>query len=441
MLFVSLFLIDTAKWGLINSLYYYFPHEKDKRAQLMSQTFFLLVIIGLFLLPVLYILRYPLSDIFDSPVIATLVFPICLYFFFMLTSLILDSLFILEKKSRVVVIYEIINKTVRGVLVIGTAIVFKDVYYVLWSLTIFAFIRFSTLYIYIKKNYGIKIRKIEIPLLKSQLRYAFPIGSARMVGEIGNKVDKFILATLLTPAHFAAYSIAQFGIPFISIFYSSISQVVIPEMTIKKKAEDLTEIKRLWHKMVSQFSMVTIPVVILFSLLAKSIITLLFTDQYIDSIPVYRIFLLITMIHILSPSVVLRAFKKTKTVFVSQLCSMIVAIILSYFLIPSYGMIGGAFSFIISSFVKTFVQITKVKEVLSLSLLSLLPWYNILKIILFSLIAAIFPIIIINQDINNIMTITVSGIGYALVMLFIYYYMGIIKYQDVIKFARSIVRS
>jgi len=197
MLLVSMFFVETIKWGLINSLYYFYPHEKDKRTQLLSQTFYLLVILGLFLLPVLYILRYPLSDLFNSPVIATLIFPICFYFFFMLTSLILDSLFILEKKSRVVVIYEITNKILRGLFVIGTAIVFKDVYYVLWSLAIFALIRFSTLYIYMRKNYGIQLSKIEIPLLKSQLRYAFPIGSARMVGEIGKKIDKFIIATIM----------------------------------------------------------------------------------------------------------------------------------------------------------------------------------------------------------------------------------------------------
>ena len=47
--------------------------------------------------------------------------------------------------------------------------------------------------------------------------------SARIVGEVGKKADKFILAALLNPAQFAVYSIAQFGVPFISIFYSSIS--------------------------------------------------------------------------------------------------------------------------------------------------------------------------------------------------------------------------
>ena len=64
----------------------------------------------------------------------------------------------------------------------------------------------------------------------------------------------------------------------------------------------------------------------------------------------------------------------------------------------------------------------------------------LLKIILFSSIAAIFPIIIINQNMNNIMTITVSGIGYALVLFSFYFYTGMIKHRKVIEFARSIIR-
>ena len=440
MLLVSMFLVDIIKWGLINSLFYFYPLEKEKRTQLLSQTFYLLVIAGIILLPSLYHFRYSIADLFNSPIIATLIFPICFYFFFMLTSLILDSLFILEKKSRFVVIYEIINKILQGLFVIGTAIVFKDIYYILWSLTIFALIRWLFLYIYMKKQYGIKLRKIETPLLKSQLRYAFPIGAGRIVGEIGKKIDKFFIAIFLTPVHFAAYSIANFGVPFIRLFYTSVSQVIIPQMTIKNKEGNLLEVKRLWHKMIGQFAMVTIPIVILFELLAKSVITLFFTNQYIDSVPVFRIFLLIIVIHILHPSVVLRACKKTKTIFISQICSTIVAIILSYILIQNYGMIGGAISFILSSFVRTLIQVTKVKKILSLSLISLLPWYSMLKIILFSLIAAIFPIIIINQDMNNIVTVTFSGIGYTLVILSVYFYTGMIKYRKVIEFAKSISR-
>ena len=352
-----MFLVDTLKWGLINSLYYFYPQEKEKQTEILSQTFYLLVIVGIFFIPILYVLRYSIADLFNSLIIATLVSPICLYFFFMLISLILDSLFILEKKSKVVVIYEITNKTLRGFFVIGTAIIFKDIYYVLWSLAIFALIRFATLYIYLKKNYGIKLSKLEISLLKSQLRYAFPIGSARMVGEIGKKIDKFIIAAFLTPAHFATYTIARFGIPFIDLFYSSVSQVIIPQMTIKKKTEDLVEIKRLWHKMIDLFSVFTIPMVILFEMLAMIIITLLFTNQYIESVLIYRILLLLSFQYMINPAVVLRACNKPKIIFKTHLYSAILSIILSFILILKFGLIGAAFSVVFSSYFRLIMRI------------------------------------------------------------------------------------
>ena len=127
MILISMFLVDILKWGLINSLYYFFPQEDNKRTELLSQTFYLLATIGFICIPIVFILRYLIADLFNSPIFATLVFPISLYFLFMLISLILDSLFILEKKSKIVVIYEITNKTLRAFFVIGAAILFKNV--------------------------------------------------------------------------------------------------------------------------------------------------------------------------------------------------------------------------------------------------------------------------------------------------------------------------
>ena len=440
MILISMFLVDILKWGLINSLYYFFPQEDNKRTELLSQTFYLLATIGFICIPIVFILRYLIADLFNSPIFATLVFPISLYFLFMLISLILDSLFILEKKSKIVVIYEITNKTLRAFFVIGAAILFKNVNSVVWSLALFALIRFLFLYIYMKKDYNIGINKIDTSLLISQIRYAFPIGAARLVGEIGRNIDKLILVAFLTPAHYAAYSIAHFGIPFISLFYVSVGQVVIPQMTIENKNQNLAEVKRLWHKIIVRFSLVTIPIVILFGLLAKNVITLLFTYQYINSVPLYRVFLIILLIHILDPSVVLRACKKTKTIFISHMCSMIVAIILSYILIQNYGMMGGAISFIVSSLIRTLIQVIEVKKVLSLSLSSLLPWYTMFWILVFSLIAAIFPILLLSQDMHDLIIIAVSGLVYSLVLLSVYFYSGIVKYQEVIKLARSLVK-
>ncbi|MCH7973865.1 MAG: oligosaccharide flippase family protein, partial [Bacteroidetes bacterium] len=110
MLLISMFFVEITKWGTINSLFYFYPLEKEKRTQLLSQTFYFLVIVGIICLPIIYLLRFLIADLFSSNVIIKLMLPVCLYFFFMLTSLMLDNIFILEKKSKLVFSYEIIRE-------------------------------------------------------------------------------------------------------------------------------------------------------------------------------------------------------------------------------------------------------------------------------------------------------------------------------------------
>ena len=115
---------------------------------------------------------------------------------------------------------------------------------------------------------------------------------------------------------------------------------------------------------------------------------------------------------------------------------MVVAINFSYFLIDKYGMMGGAASFFLASMVRTIVQFIKVKDLLNLTVVSLLPWANIMKTIVCSVIASAFPFIIISQYMSNIVTIIISSAGYSLILLYFYIYTGILDYQKVIKFAK-----
>jgi len=437
-LLISITLIEVLKWGLINSLFYFYPLAKEKISELLSQTFYLLVFIGSIFLPLLYLLRLVISDLFNSTVFISLIWPIGFYFFFMLTSLILNSLFVLEKKSKTVVIYEVANQLVRITIVLGTAIIFKDIYVVLWGLALFALLRSSVLYVYLKKNYKISYKKIEMSYLLSQIKYIFPIGGARLVKEIGSRIDKYILCGMFSPAQYAIYAVANFKIPFIGAFYGSVGNVLIPAMTIHGNNGELNKTKELWHKMIVKYATVTIPSVILFLLLAKHIIILLYTDKYIDSVNVFRIFLIIFFIQMINPSSVLRACRETKVIFKSHFYSMIVAVSLSYFLILHYGMIGGAISVVTSSYVRTLIQTKKVKELLSLDLAKLLPWFDVSKIMMCSLCGALLPFVIMQQNLPNLLTILLGCIAYSLIIVPIFIFANILNYRELVQVAKSI---
>jgi len=437
-LLISITLIEVLKWGLINSLFYFYPLAKEKLSELLSQTFYLLLFIGIIFLPLLYLLRFVISDLFNSKVFISLIWPIGFYFFFMLLSLILNSLFVLEKKSRTVVRYEVTNQLVRISIVLGTAYIFKDIYIVLWGLALFALLRSVVQYFYLRENYKISYKKIELPYLLSQLKYIFPIGGARLVKEIGSKIDKYILSGMFSPAQFAIYAVGSFKIPFIGAFYGSIGNVLIPAMTVHGNNGELNKTKELWHKMIVKYATITIPSVIFCLLLAKPIIILLYTDKYIESVNIFRIFLIISFIQMINPSSVLRACRTTKIIFTSHFYSMVVAVLLSYFLIKQYGMIGGAISIVISSYLRTLIQTKKVKELLSLDFVNLFPWSDFFKIMICSLGGALLPFVIIQLNLSNFLTILLGGVSYCLIVVPIFLFSNILNYRQLIHVARSI---
>jgi len=113
-------------------------------------------------------------------------------------------------------------------------------------------------------NYKVPIRNWDKHYFFSQITYAFPMGMGKIIGEVGRVFDKLILSAFLSSSDFAVYSIANFRIPFINILYTSIGNVVLPQVSKCSEKNNFQEAKRLWHKMIVSYSLVTIPMVFFF---------------------------------------------------------------------------------------------------------------------------------------------------------------------------------
>jgi O-antigen/teichoic acid export membrane protein len=439
-LLVSLTLVDVLKWGLINSLFYFFPLAKDRLKELLSQTFFFLVSVGLVFLPMVYLLRYSIAAFFKSDTFIELIWPIMVYFFFMLISLILNVIFILEKKSRTVVIYEILNQLIRVSLIVSISLIFRDIVLTVWGLALFAVLRSLFLYIYLRRGYTISPKWIDRTLLKEQLKYCFPIGSARLVGEVGRRIDKYILSAALSPASYAIYMIANIKIPFMRLMYESIGNVVIPKMTEHSAADQIDETKELWHKMIVKFAAVTIPVVVFFYFLAEEVIVLLYTSKYIESVDIFRVFLLLSFQQMINPSVVLRSCNDTATIFKTHLFSTIFAIILCLVLIKAVGMIGAAAAMVSAAYLRMLLRLDKVRKIFHTRINDFLPWKDLGKITLYSSICGLFLYGLQQWELPAIPKVVASGTVYFSIIAGITLYFKYFEWKQVKETIKGFVR-
>jgi O-antigen/teichoic acid export membrane protein len=201
------------------------------------------------------------------------------------------------------------------------------------------------------KYFGLKISnwKFDKILAKNLLANSWPLMLASAAGFITLKVDQVIIGSMLGNHEVGIYAAA---VKLVEVWYfipGIISTALLPAIVNAKKTGEELYKKRLQNFYIL---MVIIPIVMALpiTLFAKPIIHILFGSGYLESIPILRIYIWSSIGLFLGWSMnqYLMTENFVKTIFLLNLCAMIVNIILNLIFIPIYGIIGSAWATLIS---------------------------------------------------------------------------------------------
>jgi len=375
--------------GFRHSIYYFYPRDKTKRNALVSNTFFLLIVIGFSFLVGVVVLKNIIIKGFHNPNLVSLLFPLGIYLLLMLGSCFFEPLLITEGRGKEASYIYAGTDLLRVILLIVFALLTKNLYVVIWGLPFVSFVKFSLFSIYLNKKYKISLRKIELKYLKEQLNYSYPFGLAQIVGNVGRRLDQYYLSYFLTPSAFAIYSVGRFRIPFLNLVFTSIGNLILPRIVDYQKVGSKQKIISLWHKAIKNLALVGLPCMIFCLIMSKEIITFLYTKNYSESVPIFMIFLFFIPAQITSWGTILRAYGATKFIFKANLVAFLASVTSGYLLIKYFGTIGGALSALLVFYINVWLQVNKGKELLKVSLFEYYPWKIIAKIATVSLLSGI----------------------------------------------------
>jgi len=420
---IGQFLCTVLTFALPTSLYFFYPNAKEKLYQLISQTYFLILAISILFIPIYLIFGNYLVVFFDDLQFNSLYYALGIYVFVRTMCLLLEHLFIVEQKSNHVIYYNVLYTSARVSFLIGAFLIFGSILAMFWALVILHFITSVYLIFYLKKNYSLslKIRDWKRSYFKSQMKYIYPLALGAIVNNIGKRADKFILSMYFAASDFAIYSIANLKIPIVNILFPSVSNVIVPQISKYHHDGNYIEVKNLWHKMINGLFTISAPFVVFFFVIAKPLIIFLYTEDYVEAVPIYRIILLTIFTLTLRGTAVLMAFGKTKFIFITQLTTMILNIAGAYVFINLFGILGAAFSLIFVAAIREFMLIFKTKRLLGLSFNNWLPWKNLFNILLYSLIPLpfILPLALLNMP--HFFFLSLSFLIYLMIIMTIYH--------------------
>lgn len=230
---------------------------------------------------------------------------------------------------------------------------------------------------------------------REQLGYALPLGAGRMTGIVSGKVDKFVVSGFFSPAEYAIYGRGGLSLSVFSLFVQNVSTVILPRLVALVKENQIAECLRLWHSVIKRAALIIMPSFVFVYCFATHIFVLLFTERYLDSVPIFRLFVLTMPMQVAVYGILHQAFANTRIIFFNNAALLVTNVVLSIGLYHLMGFTGPALAAAINGYLFIFLNLAIVRGYFQVSWGRIFPWGHLLKVLVLSaaLMAPVYPLV------------------------------------------------
>jgi len=331
--------------GLSSGLYFFLPKETKRVKGIVIEGILMMLFMGL--LYALFIAcggNHLLAKRFSNPDIEKILLYLIPLPLVMLPSGLLSAVLIVRGKIMQLNIYNIASNLLLGTGVIAACAIWTDPRILVMTYVGISLVTGLVAIIMMLRAVPDGDWLPELGHMKKMLGYSLPLALAGMMGTLALQLDKFIVSAMRTPEEFAVYSNGAIEIPLISIITGAITTVILTEMSAHCKLGEMQEALDLFKKGAVKSAMILLPAMAFLMVYANEFITILFSDKYLGSVGVFRIYLCVLPVRIVVYGAALMALDMTRVVLWRSLGDLLVNALLSCFFVYLWGPYGAAFA-------------------------------------------------------------------------------------------------
>lgn len=377
--------------GLANGIYYYLSRNEDrKRAVLCESLTIVTITCAGYALFLLLGGNKILSHQFQNSALTDTLYWMIPYALAMTYSTIVSCIFVFEGRLRFNAVYSIIQNILTMLVVLTVVFLMRSGVAMVISYTlcacIIAILSTVMVFRFVLPSAQYPTTPMQWRSMKALLAVSVPLGVSSMIGTLSTNLDKLIISSMLTPTIYAVYTQGARELPLVGTITGSINTVTIVDLTKAIKKGDYQSAISLFHKTAERSSMLLMPIMVFCWVAAKPLITVLYTESYLDAAGVFRIYLLYMPIRVVVYGPFLIALGKSKFVLWKTLVGLFVNAVLSYFCVLMLGAEGAALASIVSVyFVNVPLNLFVISRETGICWKHLLPFRDIVRLILYSL--------------------------------------------------------
>jgi O-antigen/teichoic acid export membrane protein len=365
--------------GFIQGLMHIYPTlpEKDKQ-NFIPMAFWIFFIINLLLVSII-----SLGVFFDLKEFRWLgyisFFPMYLvYLLFNVPSQLLEYVLFLEQ-SKWLKVFCLFSFPIQAVFFSVPLLLFNSLTLAVSGLFLWALFRF----LFFTSHYVIHHLSIPRKMIYRWIKYSIPLIFSSLLGGLGTVVNALFVHNHFNgnPAIFAIYRYGARELPFLNGLYEGLGVGIIPALVTDMK-KGLYQLRRSTLNLLH----LIFPIAIILTLFVNLWFPLLFTHQFQDSIPIFKIFLLLVPLRLVPTNSVLNALGKSKILLIIGLTELLIQVFCSLLGLNFFGLIGMAFATLIAYIFEKLAGLMVLKYQHQISLDQMIPmkwwlFYTLLLIV------------------------------------------------------------
>jgi len=364
-------LLGMGQIGMAESLYYFLPRSPEKAGRYIANTILLLGLSGLLLIGITYVGAAPLARWWSNPGLVTYLPLVGFATALMLVSISFETVLVSRSEYKAASILYGTTDLARAVIVLGSALLTRDLHWLLIGTVVYAALRCLAMLIYLVRHYRSEFR-VDVQLGLEQLKYALPYTIALYAGIAP---QGFLLASWVPAAVFAIYSVGCLEVPLFEMAANAFGNVLM--VNLGEHLRSGRPVAGLWHQTTERLGLILIPLVAALLITAPELFAVLFPSTYRDSVPIFQVYVLTALFSVLPTDYVLRSYAENRTLLVLKLVQLVTVLSVMHYLVDHFGLVGAVISTLVASVLFKVGAVIRIGRLMQLGVRDLLAWRSL----------------------------------------------------------------
>lgn len=189
-------------------------------------------------------------------------------------------------------------------------------------------------------------------------------------------IDKFIISLFLTAELSGIYFNGSQDVPFLPLLLGAVGSSVLVQLAEQKDARSKRNAYKLMYRSGKLLSCIVFPLFFFLLFFAQDIILLVFSDKFMEAIPVFIVAIMVLPLRAYNYTVILQHLHRGDIINRGAIMDLALACLLMYPMYNWFGLPGMALSFVISTYLQVAYYLFKTRALLRISIMELLPLGN-----------------------------------------------------------------